>query len=279
MLRCGRERATLGLVHARAALFDLYGDHLAERGHWAPISGIVRLLGAVDVAPAAVRTAVSRMVREGWLEPRETAGCRGYAASPRAQARLAEAHVRIYRTEPAPWDGCWHVVVVDHPADRAARTKAAATMGFLGYARLAADTWVAPRPGAGLAAALATEGTAYRGFVSRFDGAGTALAATLWDLEGLGAAYRRFVEQAGELTRELGTGDVAPATAFAARTRVVHEWRKFLFRDPGLPEEVLPEGWPGQEAAGVFTDLAERLLPAARAFVDGCVQPDGREGR
>ena len=50
-----------GRVHARSALFDLYGDHLLDRGGWAPISAAVGLLGSLQISAPAVRTAVSRM--------------------------------------------------------------------------------------------------------------------------------------------------------------------------------------------------------------------------
>jgi phenylacetic acid degradation operon negative regulatory protein len=52
-------------VHARSALFDLYGDHLRARGDWAPVAALVRLLAPLDVTAPAVRTAISRMVRQG----------------------------------------------------------------------------------------------------------------------------------------------------------------------------------------------------------------------
>ena len=76
---------TLGDVHARSALFDLYGDHLIARGGWAPIAAVVGLLGGLDITAPAVRTAVSRMVREGWLEPVER-DARGYAATAQAHS-------------------------------------------------------------------------------------------------------------------------------------------------------------------------------------------------
>ena len=62
---------TLVDVHARSALFDLYGDHLIARGGWAPIAAVVGLLGGLDITAPAVRTAVSRMVREGWQPGRQ----------------------------------------------------------------------------------------------------------------------------------------------------------------------------------------------------------------
>jgi len=45
----------------------------------------------------------------------------------------------------------------------------------------------------------------------------------------------------------------------------------FLFRDPGLPDELLPTAWPGREAAAHFTQEAARLKPGADRFVDSCL--------
>ena len=51
----------------------------------------------------------------------------------------------------------------------------------------------------------------------------------------------------------------------------MHGWRKFLFADPGLPDELLPRDWPGREAAEVFAREAEQLLPASDRFVVRCL--------
>jgi phenylacetic acid degradation operon negative regulatory protein len=64
-----------------------------------------------------------------------------------------------------------------------------------------------------------------------------------------------------------------PRGARAARSRLVHEWRKFLFRDPGLPAELLPAAWAGHETAKVFDAESARLLPAASRFVECCLRP------
>ena len=84
-------------MHARSALFDVYGDHLRGRGDQAPVAGLIRLLDPVGVAAPAVRTAISRMVSENWLEPVSLDGGRGYRATERAIRRLDEAGDRIYR--------------------------------------------------------------------------------------------------------------------------------------------------------------------------------------
>ena len=52
-------------------------------------------------------------------------------------------------------------------------------------------------------------------------------------------------------------GRMAPRTpeaVFRAQTLLVHEWRKFPFLDPDLPESMLPAGWPRSRAHAVFQE-------------------------
>lgn len=249
-------------MNARSALFDLYGDHLLDRGGWAPIAASVGLLGSLGISAPAVRTAVSRMVREGWLEPAERE-VRGYAVTAKARARLTEAHARIYRTGSEVWDGRWHVVVLERVPDRNTRARAAQALSYLGYGQLAADTWIAPHESAEVEGALGSVGLAYRGFRSEFQGAPRSLVERVWDLDALASAYREFAQRAQRVP-----ADGSPEHAFVARTELVHAWRLFLFSDPGLPEEVLPPDWPGREAAGLFDKRARELMPRASAWVD-----------
>jgi phenylacetic acid degradation operon negative regulatory protein len=64
--------------------------------------------------------------------------------------------------------------------------------------------------------------------------------------------------------------------AFAESQQLLHAWRKFLFRDPGLPAELLPAGWPGTAAAEFFDRHTARLAPAASEFLDRCLDPGRR---
>src|SRR4051795_12291728 len=95
-------------MQARSALFDLYGDYLRPRGAGAPVAALVRLLAPLGIAAPAVRTSLSRMVRQGWL----TRDQRIYQLTPKATHRLDRAAARIYRLEDRAWDGHWHLIVV-----------------------------------------------------------------------------------------------------------------------------------------------------------------------
>jgi phenylacetic acid degradation operon negative regulatory protein len=128
----GEHRGETGGVDARSALFDLYGDHLRSRGAQAPVAALVRLLAPLGITAPAVRTAVSRMAGQGWLEAVRLADGAGYALTPRALRRLDEAAERIYRHRAPDWDGRWHLIVVARVRERARWDRIRAALGYIG---------------------------------------------------------------------------------------------------------------------------------------------------
>jgi phenylacetic acid degradation operon negative regulatory protein len=43
------------------------------------------------------------------------------------------------------------------------------------------------------------------------------------------------------------------------RVELVHHWRRTLFLDPGLPRELVPSDWLGDDAAELFAELYAAL--------------------
>ena len=236
----------------------------------ATVAGTAGILAFHAHAPA-VRTAVSRMVRQGWLLPAETAAGRGYALTERAVQRLDEAAGRIYRhRSEADWDGRWSVAIVDRSPSRTVRERLQRGLEYLGYRRLQGEAWIAPRQTSELGSIVRGEGLEADEFCAEYAGDDRRLVQRLYDIDGLASAYERWLRDARAISAA-ATPEPSPETAFAVRSRLVHEWRKFLFRDPGLPRALLPPDWPGVEAAAYFDQEAGRLLPAANAFVDDCL--------
>ncbi|MFC0865773.1 PaaX family transcriptional regulator C-terminal domain-containing protein [Sphaerimonospora cavernae] len=250
-------------MNARAALFDLYGDHLRTRGGRASVAALVRLLAPLGIAAPAVRTAISRMVRQSWLDPVRLRQGPGYAVTPKCERRLDETAARIYRMGGMTWSGRWHILVLEPIRDRARRERLRADLTFLGYAPLTETTWIGPRPSPELDE-LHVPG---HRFEATLEGDPRTLLARAWDLDGIAKAYEDWLTGAVDLVGSLP--ESAPDDlVFAVRSRLLHGWRNFLFRDPGLPIELLPTGWPGEAARAFFEREAARLLPAAAAFVD-----------
>ena len=65
------------------------------------------------------------------------------------------------------------------------------------------------------------------------------------------------------LRSQVAAGSLGSAQALRARTELMDEWRNFRTRDPDLPGQLLPEGWPQAAARQLFTELYNGLGPLA----------------
>ena len=209
------------------------------------------------------------MVMQDWLEPVLLSGGRGYRATSRAIRRLDEAADRIYRRTDPSWDGTGTSPSSTRPRRAVPATGCAPTSGSWGTPSWPTDVWVSPFPRNELASVVEHAGVGVRtARADRFDPPPT----SAWDLDALRIAYEDWLATADDLIAAQTAGhDDADEAAFAARFHLVHEWRKFLFADPGLPDELLPGNWPGRAAAELFAGEATRLKPGADRFVVRCL--------
>ena len=81
-----------------------------------------------------------------------------------------------------------------------------------------------------------------------------------WDLDDLAERYTAFID---EMRARRPRSD---AELFVANTQLVHEWRRFVYLDPGLPVEFLPPKWIGIEARREFDRQYERWRDGANGW-------------
>ncbi len=275
-------------VRARSLLFTLLGDYVRHYGGTAWIGSLIALMAELGFTAPAVRAAVSRMARQGWLRPIREGRASYYALTARGQSRVEEAARRIFKLHPEPWDGVWRLLIVPPPADRARRADLRRELTWMGFAPLARGVYLTPNDLWELMTAVAERyGVAGRieAFAARRVGAGSDadVAARYWDVDAIGRAYQEFLEvwrPRWQARRDTPAAEPLPdAAAFAEKTRLVHEFRKFLFVDPGLPRDLLPPRWSGAEARVVFSAYYHLLSEAALRFFEAHYRPaPGREG-
>jgi phenylacetic acid degradation operon negative regulatory protein len=241
------------------------------------VAALVKLLAPLGIAPPAVRTAVSRMVRQGWLHPLRLVSGPGYLLTPKAARWLDEAAARVYRTGRVSWDGRFDLVLLRKPVPR----RDARRLSYLGYGMLGERAWVAPRAAEEVDGVLADLGVGFERFTAAHTAGLSGAAGVVsraWDLDGIGRSYADFVTDLRPLVTSV-TVRSSDEDAYAARFLLVHAWRSFLFRDPQLPPSLLPSRWPGVAAASFFDKHAGRLRPAADRYVDRCLTSATRGSR
>jgi phenylacetic acid degradation operon negative regulatory protein len=272
-------------MKARSLVFDLFGDHLRYRGGEVRLRALVSLMGCFDVPEPTVRVVVTRLRKEGWLVSRRDGRETIYSLTDTAWALLDEGRERIFQRATGPWDGQWHMILYTVPeTERALREQLRKKLAWLGFGPLSSSVWVSPHDRVRqVRDAFAGEPSVRLDlFRSRSEGldADQGIAARAWDLGQLHDAYAELLAVYRPRLAAYRSGDLRGADALVERMRLVHDYRRFPFRDPDLPPELLPVGWPGREAHQLFVEVHGLLRGQAEACVDdllGQVAPPARE--
>ena len=179
------------------------------RGGEIALAALLELMAALGVTEGVVRTAVSRLARDGWLEGHRAGRRSFYRLSRRGLQETADAGPRIYGPLDPAWGGKLRLAFAEAGVERTFLERA-------GYALLAPGLLVAPdtalTPPPGLPSLLgAGEPAAMR-----------SLAARAWPVARVGAGYERFVRLFAEMDGQ--APGLAPLEAMAARVLLMHEY-------------------------------------------------------
>lgn len=260
-------------------VFTLFGEYLAplDRPVW--VGSLIDFLGLFDVSEGAVRTVLSRMSRKGWLQTRRSGRHSYYALTARGRRVVEEGEKRIFHPpHGTAWNGRWCLVTYSIPENvRHLRDRLRVRLAWLGFGSLGNGVWVCPHEVHEQVNELSDE-LGLDGSLMCFDAHqvgdpdARALVGRCWDLDALALRYRGFLDEwrptLNELEEADADGGVDQARAFVLRFQLIHEYREFPLVDPYLPEPLLPDGWPGPEATGVFNGLHDLLEAPSDRYVE-----------
>lgn len=238
-------------------IITLYGDAIAPRGGSLAAASLLAVMAAMGIGEGVVRTALSRLAADGWLERRRIGRHGFYRLAAKGAAAFAEATRRIYGPPRAAADPRLVLVVL---GPEAARDQARAALEAAGFGGLAPGVFIAPA-----ATEVPRLAGAFRLEAVPAPADAPALAALAWPLAELAGRYQRFLE--------VWSGAAAapapdPLAALVARVLLIHDYRRAVLRDPLLPAALLPADWPQPPARALCARLWRRLLAPSEAWLD-----------
>jgi len=264
---------------SKSLVMTIFGDTIAPHGGAIWLGSLIELLAPFGVNDRLLRTSVFRLVQEGWLVANRDGRRSAYAILPEALPRFERANRRIYAPLTAHWDGSWTLLLAAG-SDIDAPTRALLRKEFAweGYAMIAPGIFGHPVASPDIIeeilARAGVQGKLLVCRASELPGVSTrplrALAADGWDLSGVVAGYRQFIEQFTPLLA--GCEELAPEQAFVIRSLLIHAYRRVQLHDPMLPIELLPDPWPGSEAYELARTLYRRIQAGAEAHVQAALQ-------
>ena len=215
----------------------LLGTHPA----WATAGDLVRLTADFDIREPTVRVALTRMVSGGDLVRSED----GYRLSDRLLARQRRQDDAI-NPRPRKWDGAWTTLVITSVGtDARIRAALRTTLQDKRFAELREGIWLRPD---NLDVELTADVLGRVRVLQSRDDAPAELAARLWDLPEWARIGHRLLD-------EIATATDIPGRFVAAAAIVRH-----LLTDPVLPDELLPDDWPGDALRTAYMNFAAELL-------------------
>lgn len=254
---------------AKALLLTVLGEFVLPAGGSAWTSTLISAADALGIGEKNARQAIARTGDDGILCSSRHGRRVRWSLTPAGRRLLEDGARRIYQLgmPDEPWAGKW--LVVHCPVSeqqRSVRNQLRKRLAFLGFGELSANLLVSPRVEAEpeVRAVLADLGVLPQCLILRSTVAGEeerrTMVASAWDLDRLAEDYREFQRRYDDLTPS------DEVVAFRNTALLVHDWRRFPFTDPGLPAELLPDGWVGHDAAESFRRNRETWAVAAQSW-------------
>lgn len=242
-----------GRLRVWSLVITVFGDAAEPRGGALPTARLTALLGRLGVEPGAIRTALSRLARDGWLARERTGRNSLYRLTPRGRAEFVPATRRIYAPALAAPPAAWVLAHTTDPDGGRGRAPA-------GARPLGAGTWLWPagsdRPvPPGWLSVTGTPAPVDHDLAETLLGAGERL------------AREALAAEAEALTR--GAAGLSALDAMAGRTLLVHRWRRLVLRHPGLPPGPLAAALRLPYCRALVATAYRALLPASETWLDG----------
>lgn len=224
-----------GRLRVWSLVITAFGDLVQYRGGEISLARLGRLLGRIGVEQGALRTALSRLARDGWVVSDRRGRASFYRLSAQGSDRFGPATSRIYAPPAATGITLWSLALrLDAPGG----------------------------PGITLRPAEAPPAPSDLRLTGSIDHISDAYRAAL-----LGDAHRAALTGLATDLAALDKQITDPLDAAAARLLLIHRWRRIVLRY----DEILPDLMPGEaplaDPRRAVADAYRRLAPAAEHWL------------
>jgi len=242
-------------------VITVFGDAIVPRGGSVWLGTLLAFFETLDIDSGVVRTAMSRLAADGWLERTKVGRNSFYRLTKKGRQTFDTATAHIYNPQSPEWTGRFELLLIGNGGDRDAARESLKAAGF---GSPLPGVWVAP---SGVVVPEEAAG-AIRLEVSAEDDSGRRLLSESWPLDRMAKAYHEFIATFEPLRAAIDREKLSDADAFTARILLIHHYRRVVLRDPLLPIALLPRDWPGSAARTLCGGIYRALLPSSEQWLD-----------
>ncbi|MCB1422294.1 MAG: phenylacetic acid degradation protein [Nitratireductor sp.] len=235
-------------------IVTVFGDAILPRGGSVAASTLGDIMEAMGVEAGAMRTAISRLAKDGWVERRRDGRTSYYRLAGQREREFRDAGERIYAVTGLQAEGGrWALVFQGGEGENAE------CAGAIPLSRnwLLADL---DRYETGFPEAMVYQGS----FLQMPDWFQKLLAP-----QDEADAMHHLIAVFAPVAKKLEKGwQPEPLEALVLRCLLIHGWRRIALRLKGLPGELLPGGWPEDECRALVAQLYRKLAAPSEVWLD-----------
>ncbi|MCR9134653.1 MAG: phenylacetic acid degradation operon negative regulatory protein PaaX [Alphaproteobacteria bacterium] len=256
-------------------VITIFGDAVVPRGGEFWLGSLQELMQRLRIEPNALRAAMSRLTADGWLKRVRVGRNSFYQLAEAGKAEFAAGTKKIYGPQPQGQSDEWTIIVLTGGAG-SARDIRRAQLRAAGFGSLSPTVFVLP----GRNVAIPEKGASNGEFVFQSDLSDETtardLVASAWPLDEIETGYRSLIEAFTPLAACLAAGSQpGPLSSIAARSLLIHRFRRMVLRDPQIPNQLRPVDWQGNAARQLVSDLYRQLAAPSEQWLDQCRNASG----
>ena len=235
-------------------VITIFGDVVRPRGGVVSAAALNAIGARLGIKPEAMRVALFRLVKDGWIERRKEGRNSFYALTPSGREKFLPATQRIYAPAPA-LRGPWSVAVLDGVAD----ADAIAGLERANFFALSSMVFLAGNDAKDTPEAAMT----LRGDLGSVPGWVRARIAP----DGLNSEFGKLLDLLERLESNWPRLQATPEDCVCLRVLMIHHWRRLLLRHPDVPMELLPDDWCGEVCRAAVLRMHRALSDPAEPWL------------
>ncbi len=259
-------------------IMTVFGDCIFHRGGLVSLASLIQVMDVFGLNERSVRTAVFRLVQNGWLISEKIGRTSYYRITESSRQRFIVADQKIYSFSHTDWDQKWDLVLLSS-VELENKITLKKELEWLGFGNIATN--VMAYPGCDhlklqnlllnlnmtdqvvlfKAETLELWQESYPTVKRMVD--------TNWPVQELMQRYEKFIADFREFLNLIdldGEAALDVVQAFQIRILLIHQYRRILLKDPNLPFELLPADWPALTARNLSSNLYHAVFQAADEF-------------
>ena len=254
-----------GRLRVWSVVITIFGDAIQPHGGIVAMSDLQIMLGTMNVESGALRTAMSRLAKEGWVTREKQGRNSFYQLSKAGLKSFIPATQKIYKAEFSP-DPQRLIIAVGPDVIGHARETQNALLDAFGGLQLRNGVALFADPSEKLRKQLAD--------ADMIQLESEIAVLPDWvieklDLQSLADDYLALIERFAPLVATRNELEMlSPLEALCVRTLLIHDWRRLILKQPALPKHLLPADWPGATCHALVRDLYLSLLEQSENWWD-----------